>query len=119
MGGGETIIGPSVKVEGDLIAVGNVVVDGMVNGTLVTDKNVTIGEKAEITADVKAANADIAGSVKGKISLENDLTVRSSAKIAGDISTGTISIESGAQINGQLQMGGGKVQPVKAEESNE
>lgn len=105
----ETIIGPSVKVEGDLNAVGNIIVEGMVSGTLSTDKDITVGTKAEITADVKATNATIAGTVKGKISVSGHLTLASTAKITGDVTTGTISVENGAQMNGQLSMGSAPV----------
>jgi len=101
----ETIIGPSVKVEGDLNAVGNVIVEGFVNGKLSSDKDITIGSEAEVTADIKANNATIAGVVKGTISVTGHLTLESTAKISGDIKTGTISVKNGAEMNGQLSMG--------------
>ena len=98
-----TIIGPSVRVEGDLHAIGNVNVEGIINGTLETDKDVSVGQNAEITADVKASNATVAGIIKGKLDIQSHLTIKSSAKITGDISTQTISIDPGGQINGQLK----------------
>ena len=109
-----TIIGPSVRVEGDLHAIGNVTVEGIINGTLETDKDVSIGQNAEITADVKAQNATVAGIIKGKIDISNHLTIKSSANITGDINTQTISIDPGGQINGQLKMGGSpRVEPAE------
>lgn len=108
-----TIIGPAVKVEGDLRGTGNVLIEGIVSGTLSTDKDVTVGEKAEIKANINAMNASIAGAVHGSINIQGHLIIKSSAKITGDITTKTIAVESGARINGHLQMGeqNGKNQP--------
>jgi len=45
----DTIIGPSVKVEGDFITEGNVVVEGMICGTIKTSKNLKVGSKSACT----------------------------------------------------------------------
>jgi len=125
MRGAETIIGPSVKVDGDLNATGNVIIEGSVNGNISTDKDITIGVAADIVADVKATNATISGKVKGSMEIEGHLNIKSSAKINGDIKTATISIESGAQINGMLNMGGAQSaaaptkEPAEAKEEAE
>lgn len=101
----ETVIGPSVKVEGDLKGVGNILVEGILTGTLTTDKDVTVGEKAQIQADITAQNATIAGTINGSVTVHGHLTINATAKISGDITTKTIAVESGARINGHLKMG--------------
>lgn len=106
----ETIIGPAVKVEGDLKGVGSVIIEGILKGSISTDKNVSIGEKAEIEADITANNATVAGTINGSIKVSSHLEVKASANIQGDISTKTIAIESGARINGRLTMGGESAQ---------
>lgn len=115
----ETVIGPSVKVEGDLNAVGNVSIEGMVNGTISTDKDVHVGSEADITADIKAQNATVAGKIKGKLSITGNLTLESTAKITGDVSTGSISIQNGAEINGQLTMGSAPMSATSYSEKKE
>ena len=101
----ETVIGPSVKVEGDLKGVENVLVEGMLTGTLTTDKDVTIGQGAQIQASITAQNATIAGTINGAVTIHGHLTIKATAKISGDINTKTIAVESGARINGHLKMG--------------
>ena len=101
----ETIIGAGVKVEGDVKGAGNILVEGHVNGTLTTEKDVTVGEQAEIKANISAANASIGGRVHGSVAVSGHLTIRSTANITGDIATKTIAVESGARINGHLKMG--------------
>jgi len=115
----ETIIGPSVKVEGDLQAIGHVLIEGMVDGTITTDGNITIGSESVINADIHANNASIAGKVKGKINIKGNISLKSSAVITGDIKTSTISIENGAQVNGQLVMGAAAAPQAQKEESEE
>lgn len=104
-GDAATVIGPAVKVEGDLRGTGNILVEGTVTGNLSTDKDITVGEKADIKANLSAMNASIAGTVNGSLVVSGHLVIKSSAKITGDITTKTIAVESGARINGHLKMG--------------
>jgi cytoskeletal protein CcmA (bactofilin family) len=101
----ETIIGPSVKVEGDFFGEGDVVVEGIVTGNLKTKNNLKIMEGAKIQAEIEAKNAFVAGEVSGNISVQNDLELTASAKVKGDITANLLSIERGALINGKITMG--------------
>lgn len=100
----ETIIGKSVKVEGDFIGQGDVVVEGVVNGKLITDKSLVVGQEAKIMADVKAESAVIAGEILGNVKVAKQLELKSTSKINGDIETQLISVETGAIINGKCCM---------------
>ena len=55
----ETIIGPSVKVEGDFFGQGDIIVQGVVLGNLKTKGHLEVGAEARITADVEAGSANI------------------------------------------------------------
>jgi len=100
----ETMIGPSVKVEGDFITEGNIVVEGIVSGTITTSKNITVGEDSKIFADVSAENALISGEVQGNIEVAEKLELTATAKIFGDVTTGTLTIAPGAILNGKCKM---------------
>lgn len=101
----ETIIGPTVRVEGDFKAEGNVVIEGQVLGSFVTKKNLQVGEGAKIKANVEAENAWVAGEVKGNLNIKNHLELANGAKIKGDIETQILTMATGSQINGHLKMG--------------
>src|SRR3989338_4716991 len=101
----ETIIGPSVQVEGNFVANGDVVVEGMVSGSLKTEKNLRIGQDAKIFANITAANALIAGEVQGNIKIKESLELTSSARVFGDIKTKILTIGSGAILNGKCLAG--------------
>lgn len=106
-GGGEieTVIGPSVQVEGDFVAAGDVVVEGMVSGKIRTERNLRIGKDAKIFASVQAANALIAGEVQGNVRVKDSLELTATAKIFGDVKTNILTIASGAVIHGKCQAG--------------
>lgn len=105
----ETIIGPSVKVEGDFVGDGNVIVEGLVNGNLRTGKLVVVSEKAKITANINAGSARIAGEVTGNIKVTERLDLAGSAKVSGDIEAAIVSIEAGACFNGKCAVTGTNV----------
>jgi len=100
----ETFIGPSVKLEGNFTAEGDVVVEGILIGTMTTQGNIRVGPQASIEATIQAKNATIAGNIKGNVRIDNSLKVSSSASIHGDIKTASISIEEGAVVNGKISM---------------
>lgn len=100
----ETIIGPSVKIEGEFTSSGNLIVGGVISGKLSTTKHLKVEESAKIAADVKAGEAIIAGEIAGNLIVEGRLEILATAKIDGDIQTGSISIQQGAQLNGNFTM---------------
>lgn len=101
----ETIIGPSVQVEGNFVANGDVVIEGMVSGSIKTAKNLRVGENAKIFANITAANAIIAGEVQGNIKIENTLELTNTSKVFGDVKTSVISVAIGASLHGKCTAG--------------
>lgn len=102
----ETIIGPSVKVEGDFIGEGDIIVEGIVTGNLKTKNNLKVMPGAKIQAEIEAKSAFIAGEILGNILIQEEIDLTASAKVKGDISAKLISIEKGALVNGKLTMPG-------------
>lgn len=105
----ETVVGPSVKIQGDLVSEGNIRIEGQVAGKVMTTQSVHVGEAAKIAADVQAGNAIIAGEVQGNIKISGNLILQSSARIAGDISCAILRVEDGAQFTGKCNMKGAVV----------
>lgn len=100
----ETIIGPSIKVKGNFNGQGNIVIEGLLEGSLKTNGDVFIGDKAKITASIEAREAKIGGEVNGTIKIKKYVEITASAKIFGDIECSSISIEQGAIFNGKCSM---------------
>jgi len=98
----ETIIGASIKVKGNFHGQGNIVIEGQLEGSLKTEANLFVGEKAKIVANIEADDAIINGEIRGSLKIHQYLALGPNAKIIGDISYSEISIEKGAIINGQV-----------------
>ncbi len=103
--GGETVIAPGVRVEGDFTSQGFVLIDGEVIGSIKTEADLDVGERANISADVTAANAHVSGTVKGNIRVGERLEIAGTAHVNGDITAKTLVVEQGAIINGKINMG--------------
>ena len=112
----ETVIGASIKVKGNFIGQGNIVIEGTLEGSLKTDANIFVGEKAKVVANIDANDLIIYGDVRGNLKVKNYLSLGATAKINGDIQFGTLSVEKGAVINGQLSSNG-EVGKKEAKES--
>lgn len=100
----DTIIGPSVKIEGNFVTEGNMIIEGVVCGSIKTSKSLKVGPTAKIFANISAHNALISGEIQGNLNIAGKLELTDSAKIFGDIKTSILSIASGATINGKCQM---------------
>ncbi|MBI2038017.1 MAG: polymer-forming cytoskeletal protein [Candidatus Magasanikbacteria bacterium] len=110
----ETVVGPSVNVEGDFASEGNIVVKGTVSGSVFTSKHLTVEMGAKIIANVRAGSATIAGEVKGNMKIKESLELTSTSKVIGDIDMKDLRIESGATLYGKVTMPGVEAEkPIK------
>ncbi len=101
----ETVVGPSVHVEGDFASEGNILVKGTVSGSVKTSKLLTVEPGAKIIANVRAGNAIISGEIKGNVKVLERLELTSTARISGDIECEIFVVEAGAAILGKVSMG--------------
>ncbi len=97
----ETVVGPSVKIQGDLNSEGNINVEGQVTGKISTTQGVFVKEGAKIIADISAGNAVIGGEVQGNIKISGHLILQASARINGDIACQILRVEDGANFSGK------------------
>lgn len=102
--GVDTIVGPSVSVEGNFKGDGNIIIEGEVRGSLKTKGYLKASGSSVIVANVVAADAEIAGQLSGNIKIKNTLDVKATAVIQGDIEAAVINVAGGAIINGNLKM---------------
>lgn len=115
----DTVIGSTIKIEGDLVSNGNIMVEGEVVGSLKTEKSLTVGQGAKVSADVKATNALISGEVSGNISVVEKIELAESAKVDGDIAAKVVVIKPGAIFNGKCSMEGGLIGVSDKQEDEE
>ena len=106
---GATVIARGVKVEGDFVSQGDVIIEGEVNGHVTTSGLLTIGTDAKLKAEISVNDAVIAGLVEGMVTVKKRLELKATAKILGDVTCETAAIEAGAILHGKCSIGQGKL----------
>ncbi len=102
----ETVVGPSVKIQGDLNSEGNIKIEGQVSGKVKTSQSLFVIPGAKIAADVLAGNAVVGGEIQGNLKISGHLILQSTAKILGDVTCQILRVEDGAQFSGKCTMVG-------------
>ncbi len=102
----ETVVGPSVNVEGDFASEGNILVKGTVSGSVKTSKLLTVEDGAKIFANVRAGSAVISGEIRGNVKVDDKLELTSTAKVLGDIDCAVLVVEAGSLVHGKVSMPG-------------
>ena len=98
-------IGESIRFEGTLSGLEDVVVDGEVKGTIrLPECSLTIGPSGRINADIEAGNLTVFGHITGNIVCLERMRLCNSGSIDGDVSAPRVLIEDGAVIRGRIDV---------------
>lgn len=100
-GGTLSFLGAEVTVTGNIGGQGNLHIDGRVDGD-VNCASLIIGNSGQVNGNITADDAKIAGSVTGTVAAKV-LTIEASARITGDLSYDSVSVETGAQVDGRVK----------------
>ncbi len=100
-----TLIGVDARIEGHLEFAGTLRLDGKLEGQMTSNNGILIvGEQAQIKADVNVHKAVVMGEIIGSVAALERIELYPPAHITGDICAPTITIESGAVLNGKCVM---------------
>lgn len=100
-----SIIGPRMKVVGDLSTQGTVRVEGRVEGDVEAGKAVVVGKGGEIHGDVRTQDCVVSGRITGSLIAGSRLEVQATAQVDGEVHARRLQLEEGALLNGTVKMG--------------
>jgi|SRR5215472_12939921 len=104
---GMILIGKSFVIKGQVSCDGDLYIDGQIEGSVdPKGHRLTIGPDGRLKANVSARAVIVRGKLEGNIQASERVDLKQSAVVVGDIVTQTISIESGANIKGSIEVGG-------------
>jgi len=103
-GGDRTVIARPSKFEGRLSGSGEIVVNGLVNGTIDATGMVRVAEHGRVEATVHGRIVTVAGAVAGDITADERIELEPSARVDGNITAPRILIKDGATFRGQVNM---------------
>ena len=100
------VIGPNIRIQGELSGDEDLVVEGRVEGKISVSKGLRIGPQAQVNAEVKAHHVTIAGRIVGNVTAADKVEILPSGILEGNIRAPKIAIAEGAQFKGSVDMGG-------------
>src|SRR5918995_1355485 len=89
-------LGPGTKINGKLHFDGPAIIEGEVEGEIIAQANITIGQQATVKGKISAASILVQGKVLADVQTEKKLEIQPPGSIIGDISTQGLVIGDGA-----------------------
>jgi len=102
--GALNMISSGTSIKGDIESKGDFRIDGKVDGNIVTEGKILVGETGNVTGNITCERCEISGSFEGKIIVKDLLSITANAKITGEIITGKLQVQPGAIFNGTCKM---------------
>ena len=96
------------RVTGKLVLHGAAEIGGSVNGEILCDGNLTIGEGAEIRANIAAEIVVIRGHVEGDVAAKQRLELEAPARLYGNVAAPRFVVAEGVIFDGDCAMNGAK-----------
>jgi cytoskeletal protein CcmA (bactofilin family) len=102
---GTALVGPKVRLQGELTGDEDVVLEGRLDGRVRLSKGFRVGPHGELRGDAHARVVSIAGRVWGDVSADERVELLPSGVLEGNIRAPKIVISEGAQFKGRVDMG--------------
>jgi cytoskeletal protein CcmA (bactofilin family) len=106
-----TYIDEGSSIEGKFSFSGVVMLNGRLQGEIVSNDTLVIGEKGVVNASIRGGYVQISGEVVGNVSATERVELCASARVFGDVDAPVVVIEDGAVFEGHCRMH--KTQPAE------
>jgi cytoskeletal protein CcmA (bactofilin family) len=99
-----SLISRNSKIDGDITGHEDIIVEGLIKGSVKIDGSIIVGSSGVIEADIEAYNISVQGNITGNVSAKGQIEIQPSGSISGDISAGSIDVREGASFEGRSRM---------------
>jgi cytoskeletal protein CcmA (bactofilin family) len=104
---GKDVLSSDVEIKGTIKFQKELLIDGKVEGEINSDGALTVGENADIRAEVKTKSITIYGKVSGNITVSERCELKSKCTLQGDLKAARLIIEEGATFIGKSEVSSG------------
>jgi cytoskeletal protein CcmA (bactofilin family) len=104
---GKDVLSSDVEIKGTIKFQKELLIDGKVEGEINSDGALTVGENADIRAEVKTKSITIYGKVQGNITVSERCELKSKCTLQGDLKAARLIIEEGATFIGKSEVSSG------------
>lgn len=115
-------LGEGTQFKGVLSFAGAVRIDGHLEGEIVGDEVLIIGEPGQIKAEIEVGTLVVSGQVQGNITAKQRVELLQPSRVTGTIRTPCLVVAEGAVFNGNCEMAGpeeGKVVRLQPKEEGQ
>src|SRR3984893_16136178 len=114
---GKDVLSSDVEIKGTIKFQKELLIDGKVEGDINSDGALTVGENADIRAEIKTKSITIYGKVQGNITVSERCELKSKCTLQGDLKAARLIIEEGATFIGKSEVSSGmSVKPASRPE---
>ena len=108
-------LGPGTKINCKLQFDGQATIDGEVEGEIIAQANVSVGQQATVKGKISAASILVQGKVMADVQADKKLEVQPPGSVIGDVTTQSLVIGDGAILEGHVSMKKteGRVLPIR------
>ncbi len=100
----KAFLGEGTDFKGVLAFQGTVRIDGKLEGEIVSEDTLIVGERAVINASINIGSMSISGKVTGDITAKERIDIHASGKVYGNLQTPVLTIEEGVIFQGNCNM---------------
>ena len=104
---GKDVLSSDVEIKGTIKFQKELLIDGKVEGDINSDGALTVGENADIRAEIKTKSITIYGKVQGNITVSERCELKSKCTLQGDLKAARLIIEEGATFIGKSEVSSG------------
>lgn len=99
-----TVLGPTLEIEGEIEGDENLVIQGSVQGKIISHKSLTVDNSGNVKAAVSTHSMIVSGRLSGNVDASEKVEIRKEGKMIGDIKAPRIVIADGAKFKGSIEM---------------
>ena len=111
----KNILSSDVEIKGSIKFQNELIIDGKIEGEIISSGILTVGENAEVRGEIKTKSVTVLGKVHGNITVEERCELKTRAQLIGDLKAARLMIEEGATFVGKSEVTPNKIQMKQPE----
>lgn len=100
----KNILSSDVEIKGSIKFANDLIIDGKVEGEILSPGVLIVGENAEVRGEIKTKSVTVHGKVHGNITVEERCELKGRAQLIGDLKAARLVIEEGATFVGKSEV---------------
>lgn len=105
----KNILSSDVEIKGSIKFQNELIIDGKIEGEIISGGVLTVGENAEVRGEIKTKSVTVLGKVHGNITVEERCELKTRAQLIGDLKAARLMIEEGATFVGKSEVTPNKI----------